>query len=687
MSVGSDGSVGCPGGDTLGAFIAGALAEVERAAIANHAAWCASCHALIEDLVPTAGNRTGVPTVASGARVGRYVIGERLGAGGMGVVHAALDSELQRRVAVKLLRPDRHGRVHGDGRDRLMREARTLARLAHPNVVTVFDVGAHDGQWFIAMELVDGGSLGAWLRRAPRTTDEIIDRMIEAGRGLAAAHAAGVVHRDVKPDNILVGLESGARMTDFGLAQLTGAPPLLRNAEEPDASATPTRTSTLVGTPAYMAPEHLTRGVTNALTDQWSFCATLYEVLAGVRPFAIEDAAARQSAIAAGQLTAPAPGRRVPGWVRHLVLRGLCTDPHARWPSMDAVVRQLVRGRQRRRTAMISGALAIAGVAVAASLVGRAPASAEQHTGMPRRAAIRSAGPAGDWVDDRPGCHCPYSACSGGCVSVCSASAYTSGQPLPGISVRGRQEVLLGASSDGDTILYLAGRSCKANRLMLARRRGATFESVDLTDQLDRSRVDVFESCCTLSADGRTAVLAAADHRGLVRARIEGFRVLAPDDAEFRALTADAPSTVHYPVLAADELTLYYRLDSPDSESIAGRRNGSYAAARGDRKSAFLPGILMPRKVQQYEYITGVSQDGLSLFMSSDYETIVLVRAHATEPFGEPAPHRSPARLGGWRAIPLAGCQRILTTGTPGGCENEDIVTLYPLPLATAPPR
>jgi hypothetical protein len=139
-------------------------------------------------------------------------------------------------------------------------------------------------------------------------------------------------------------------------------------------------------------------------------------------------------------------------------------------------------------------------------------------------------------------------------------------------------------------------------------------------------------------------------------------------------------------VLAADELTLYYRLDGPDSESIAGRRNGSYAAARGDRKSAFLPGILMPKKVQQYEYITGVSQDGLSLFMNSDYETIVLVRAHTTEPFGEPAPHRSPARLGGWRAIPLAGCQRILTTGTPGGCENEDIVTLYPMPLATAPP-
>jgi hypothetical protein len=222
---------------------------------------------------------------------------------------------------------------------------------------------------------------------------------------------------------------------------------------------------------------------------------------------------------------------------------------------------------------------------------------------------------------------------------------------------------------------------------MLARRRGATFESVDLTDQLELSRVAVFESCCTLSADGRTAVLATADRRGFVQARIDGFRVLAPDDAAFRALTADAARAVHYPVLAADELTLYYRLDGPESESIGGPRNGSYAAERGDRESAFLPGIRMPGKAQHYEYITGVSPDGLSLFMNSDYETIVLVRARTTEPFGDPGWTWSPARLAGWRAIPLAGCQRILTTGTPGGCENEDIITLDAMPPAATPAR
>jgi hypothetical protein len=369
----------------------------------------------------------------------------------------------------------------------------------------------------------------------------------------------------------------------------------------------------------------------------------------------------------------------VPGWVRRIALRGLSRDPHARWPSMDAVVQQLTRGRQHRRTWVIAGALAIAGVALVASWLGRAPASAEPRASTPGLATIPR------WIDDRPGCNCPYSACSGGCVSVCTASAYAFERPVPGINLPGRQEILLGASLDGDTILYLTGPRCDANRLMLARRRGATFEPVDLTDQLDRSRVGVFEGCCTLAADGRTAVLGTADRRGFVRVRIDGFRVLAPDDAELRALTVDAPRTVHYPVLAADQLTLYYHLDGPDSESIAGPHTGSYAAERGDRKSAFRPGIRMPGKVQQYEYITGVSPDGLSLFMNSDFETIVLVRTRTTEPFGDPWPSRSPARQVGWRAIPLAGCQRILTTGTPGGCENEDIVILHAMPPATAP--
>jgi len=202
------------------------------------------------------------------------------------------------------------------------------------------------------MELVDGGSLSAWLQHAPRPAGEILDRMLEAGRGLAAAHAAGIVHRDIKPDNILIGLDRRARVTDFGLAQLGDAPPvpgeavIAATAMLLDPPLALTRTGTLLGTPAYMAPEQLARGETDPRTDQWSFCATLYEALGGVRPFA-DDLAERSSAIAEGRLAAT-PAHRVPGWVRKIVARGLRAEPAARWPSMDALVTALARGRQVR---------------------------------------------------------------------------------------------------------------------------------------------------------------------------------------------------------------------------------------------------------------------------------------------------------------------------------------------------
>jgi serine/threonine protein kinase len=351
--------VACGGSDTLGALVAGALPEAERAAIADHAAVCADCHALIDGLVGTRASCPTAPATAGGgeaawyalgrgAQVGRYLLDAPLGIGGMSVVHAAVDPALGRRIAVKLSRPEL--RDPDGGRDRLIREARSLARLAHPNVVTLFDVGEHRGQPFLALELVDGGSLSAWLRRAARTTDEILDCLIGAARGLAACHAAGIVHRDIKPDNILVGLDGRARISDFGLAR-SGERLATPAGSCGDPVATPSdrsRPGTLAGTPAYMAPEHQARGETDPRSDQWSFCATLYEALAGVRPFVAEDLAARAAAIAAGRLAAPAPGRRVPGWLHRLVARGLHADPAARWPSMDAVVDGLAHPASRR---------------------------------------------------------------------------------------------------------------------------------------------------------------------------------------------------------------------------------------------------------------------------------------------------------------------------------------------------
>jgi hypothetical protein len=292
-------------------------------------------------------------------------------------------------------------------------------------------------------------------------------------------------------------------------------------------------------------------------------------------------------------------------------------------------------------------------------------------------------------MDHRPGCNCPYSACDKKCLSVCRASEYRLGPAVPGISVAGRQEALLGASSSGDTILYLAGEGCAIDRLMLARRRGSTFESVDLTDKLDLRRVAIFEGCCTLSADGETLVMATADRMGFVRSRLVGVDMLPADGAEFGGLVPSslAGRAVRYPVLAADGLTLYFHVQDPGTEpGEPGPLHGAYVAVRGDRQSAFGAGRRMTGRAQRYDYVTGISSDGLSLFVKYDWETYVLFRANPAEPFSDPAMTRDPAwtwraaRLPGWRTLPLGDCQRILTTYTPGGCQNEDITYLEAAP-------
>jgi tetratricopeptide (TPR) repeat protein/predicted Ser/Thr protein kinase len=286
-----------------------------------------------------------VEALERGAAVGRYVILDRIGAGGMGVVYAAYDPELDRRVALKLLRTDRFA---APGHLRLLREAKALARLTHPNVVAVHDAGTFGDQVFVAMELVEGETLRQWLAEGTRSWREVLDRLLAAGRGLAAAHAAGLVHRDFKPENVLLGRDGRVRVVDFGLAKA-----LADAAEEelpaPDSSgvlASPlTEWGAVLGTPAYMAPEQIRGIAADARSDQFSFCVALYEALYGERPF-----------------EAPA-GTKVPGWLRAVALRGLKADPEERYPGMDDLLRDLERdpAAVRRRWLLAAGALLAVG--------------------------------------------------------------------------------------------------------------------------------------------------------------------------------------------------------------------------------------------------------------------------------------------------------------------------------------
>ncbi|MEM9453089.1 MAG: tetratricopeptide repeat protein [Myxococcota bacterium] len=284
-----------------------------------------------------------------GAKLGRYVVIDKVGAGGMGVVYAAYDPELDRKVALKVLRRGAlaSGRSSGDKqRDRLMREAQAMAKLSHPNVITVHDVGTFEGQVFLAMEFIDGQTLGDWIRQGNRTWREVLEVFIAAGRGLAAAHAVGLVHRDFKPDNVLMGNDGRVLVTDFGLARpaagKTGA--FSSVGEVPSMqvlTASLTQTGALVGTPAYMAPEQLSGSRTGPKTDQFSFCVTLYEGLYGKRPFMGRSFAELASNVSSGAFTPPPRDVSVPRRVRRALFRGLSTDPELRFADMNELIHAL----------------------------------------------------------------------------------------------------------------------------------------------------------------------------------------------------------------------------------------------------------------------------------------------------------------------------------------------------------
>ncbi len=303
--------------------------------------------------------------------IDRYVVLRQVGSGGMGTVYEAYDPLLRRRVAIKLIRAAQAG--DGDAQVRLLREARAMARLSHPHVIPVYDVGLDDGHVFITMEFIAGQTLRRFLAR-PRPWADVLRAFRAAGRGLEAAHEAGLVHRDFKPDNVMVEDAGRVLVLDFGVVASWQAPDASREVRQlydvpADHSSTGlTRDGRALGTPAYMAPEQHEGRVVDGRADQYAFCVALFEGLYGTRPFGgrsvVELADDKRT-----ETFVPLPAHRVPAGVDAVIRRGLAYEPDARWPSVSALltaIDDVIRARRRRRSTVIGGLMSaglVAGLA------------------------------------------------------------------------------------------------------------------------------------------------------------------------------------------------------------------------------------------------------------------------------------------------------------------------------------
>lgn len=295
---------------------------------------------------------------ADPVRIGRYTVLEPIGRGGMGVVYAAYDNQLDRKLAVKLMR-----RGHARGHARIVAEAQAMARLSHPNVVQIHDVGEWQGQVFFAMELVVGATLGQWLADQARRPAEILEVLRAAGKGLAAVHHAGLVHRDFKPDNVVVGDDGRVRVLDFGIARQD----LFEDCQVTAPGAGHlglTETGAFVGTPAYMAPEQFRRETVDVRADQFAFGVVLFEALTGVRPFAGSDVDTLAHAVSHGTRRPTPPGVELPTGVQRVLERALRPRAQDRYESMSALLKALEPPRRRSTKAvLVMGVLLLAACA------------------------------------------------------------------------------------------------------------------------------------------------------------------------------------------------------------------------------------------------------------------------------------------------------------------------------------
>ena len=375
-------------------FVSGTLSPSALARAETHLASCRECRTLVAALAGDPSNDSAAATAqrapahvaseplrrppTSGDRVGRYLVLSALGAGGMGVVFAAWDPQLGRKIALKLLRSSPAMSTR-DARSRLRREAQAIAQLSHPNVVSIYDVGAtEDGALYIAMEFVEGDTLTSWLRSYPRTWREILDVFRQAARGLIAAHGVGLLHRDFKPDNVLVGGDGRVRVTDFGLARSVLLPEEVSQVKPVGPTALDvalTATGTVLGTPRYMPPEQLTGPELDARSDQFSFCVALYEALYGRHPLPGGTSVAMLDH--GERALAPPVGSKVPAAIGRTVLRGLERDRARRFPSMGALIDELeIRPRRSplRYAGLVTAAtLLIGGTTAAVVAQQRAP--------------------------------------------------------------------------------------------------------------------------------------------------------------------------------------------------------------------------------------------------------------------------------------------------------------------------
>ena len=367
-------------------FVCGALPPSALLRVEGHLATCRDCRTLVAALAADSANDSNAATVQHerlspsqvaqrptrsltvGDRVGRYLVLTALGSGGMGVVFAAYDPQLDRKVALKLLRTGITYNTR-DARTRLRREAQAIAQLSHPNIINVYDVGeTDDGDLYIAMEFVEGDTLTTWLTRYPRTWRDIVDVFTQAARGVIAAHSVGLLHRDFKPDNVLVGGDGRVRVMDFGLARSVigpdevGKPVGVSTALNADLTAT----GTVLGTPRYMAPEQLTGPDIDARADQFSFCVAFYEALFGCHPL---PGATSVAMLERGAAAIEPPDGKVPSAIVRAVRRGLERDRSKRFATMAALIGELVppptRAPGRYAAVALVGLVLVAGAATA----------------------------------------------------------------------------------------------------------------------------------------------------------------------------------------------------------------------------------------------------------------------------------------------------------------------------------